>query len=190
MGVKWIIAPCAVGSLQVHIKPGNFVICDEFVDRTRKRKDTYYNGPKAVHISSVQPYCPGLRKLTIEHCRQMNIPVAEKGTVVIIEGPRFSSRAESQWFSSQGWEVINMTQYPEVVLARELEMCYLNISLVTDYDAGLLGTEDIKPVTAKEVVAVFEQNNEKVKKLIKALIPAIPGKMSCECNQILQEAEL
>lgn len=190
LGVKRIIAPCAVGSLQFHIRPGSFVICDEFVDRTRNRKDTFYNGPKPIHISSVQLYCPELRKLTINHCKKLKIPVIKKGTVVVIEGPRFSSGAESKWFSAQGWEVINMTQYPEVVLARELEMCYLNISLVTDFDAGLKGSEDLKPVTAKEVIKVFNENIEKVKKLIFSIIPQVSAKKTCCCDDILKEAEL
>ncbi|PIS42565.1 MAG: S-methyl-5'-thioadenosine phosphorylase [Candidatus Kerfeldbacteria bacterium CG08_land_8_20_14_0_20_40_16] len=190
LGVKRIIAPCAAGSLQFQIKPGSFVICDEFVDRTRNRQDTYYNGPKAIHISSVQPYCPELRDLAIKQCKKLKITVAEKGTVVVIEGPRFSSGAESQWYSKQGWEVINMTQYPEVVLARELEMCYLNISLITDYDAGLKGSEDIKPVTAKEVIKVFNENIDKVKKLIFALIPEVAKKRTCHCGEILKDARL
>ncbi|PIY96665.1 MAG: S-methyl-5'-thioadenosine phosphorylase [Candidatus Kerfeldbacteria bacterium CG_4_10_14_0_8_um_filter_42_10] len=190
LGVKRIIAPCAAGSLQFHIRPGSFVICDEFVDRTHNRQDTYYNGPKAIHISSVQPYCPQLRSLAISQCKKLKIPVAEKGTVVVIEGPRFSSGAESQWFSKQGWEVVNMTQYPEVVLARELEMCYLNISLITDFDAGLKGSEDIKPVTAKEVMRVFNDNLAKVKELIFSLIPEIVENRTCHCGEILKEAQL
>lgn len=190
LGVKRIIAPCAAGSLQLYIKPGSFVICDEFVDRTHNRKDTYYDGPKAIHISSVQPYCSELRELAINQCQKLKIPFQEKGTVVVIEGPRFSTGAESQWYSKQGWEVINMTQYPEVVLAKELEMCYLNISLITDYDAGLKGSEDIKPVTAKEVIKVFNDNLDSVRKLIFALIPEISQKRKCNCGDILKEAEL
>ena len=114
-------------------------MCDQFVDRTYAREQTFYDGPRVVHISTAEPYCPELREHSIAVGRELGITVHERGTVVVIQGPRFSTRAESQWFSKQGWEVINMTQYPEVVLARELEMCYVNIALITDYDAGLEG---------------------------------------------------
>ena len=106
----------------------------------------------------------------------------------MIQGPRFSSKAESRWFSKQGWEVVNMTQYPEMVLARELEICYSNISLVTDYDAGLEGNPEIKPVNAKEVEKIFAQNNEKVKKLITEMIAKIPKERKCECGTALKTA--
>ena len=189
LGVHSIIAPAAVGSLQADVQPGSFVICDEFVDRTGPRKDTYFNGPQVMHIPSVSPYCPVLRKLAISEGKKLNIPIIKQGTVVVIEGPRFSSGPESKWFSAQGWEVVNMTQYPEVILAREKGMCYLNISLVTDYDVGL-EKEDIKPVTANEVAKVFKKNNEKVKELIFSLIPQVPQKRTCGCEEILKEAEI
>lgn len=188
LGIKRVIAPTAAGSLQSKIKPGHFVICDQFIDRTKKRRDTFYNGPKTIHVGMADPYCPELRKLAISLCRKLKIPVHPRGTVVIIEGPRFSTRAESRWFSKLGWEVINMTQYPEIVLARELEMCYVNISLVTDYDVGIEEDKKVKPVTAAEVLRVFRQNNEKVKKLILAMLNEIPSKARCHCDQILKEA--
>jgi 5'-methylthioadenosine phosphorylase len=118
----------------------------------------------------------------------LNIPVHKKGTVVVIEGPRFSTKAESRWYSSMGWEVINMTQYPEVVLARELGICYVNISLITDYDAGLEGDKDIKPVTAQEVIKIFNQNVEQVKKLIFTTIQNIPKERGCKCGEAPEEA--
>jgi 5'-methylthioadenosine phosphorylase len=117
------------------------------VDRTSARLDTFYDGPITTHISLADPYCPDLRQLAYQCAQEMNIPVHPSGTVVVIQGPRFSTRAESRWFSSLGWEVINMTQYPECTLARELDICYTNIALITDYDAGLEGNPDIKPVT-------------------------------------------
>jgi 5'-methylthioadenosine phosphorylase len=107
---------------------------------------------------------------------------------VVIQGPRFSTRAESQWFTRMGWEVINMTQYPEAVLARELEICYLNVSLITDYDVGLEGMPDVAPVSVEEVIRVFNENNEKVKTLIHELIPNIPEKRGCSCGSALQGA--
>ncbi len=129
LGVKQIFSPCAAGSLQPYIKPGDFVICDQFVDRTNSRKDTFYDGPHTTHISTAHPYCPELRKIVIKAAKELQINCHEKGTVVVIQGPRFSTKAESNWYSRQGWEVINMTQYPEVTLARELEICFVNISL-------------------------------------------------------------
>lgn len=189
LGVTRIIGPHAVGSLQVHIKPGNFVICDQFVDRTRGRRDTFYDGPVATHISSADPFCPELRKIAIDSSKALNIPVHEKGTAVVIQGPRFSTKAESRWFSQMGWEVVNMTQYPEVVLARELEICYANISLVTDYDVGLVD-QDIEPVSAEEVISTFKANIKKLKKLLVHIIERIPKKRSCICVEALKSARL
>lgn len=173
LGVKCIIAPTASGSLQADIKPGDFVVCDQFVDRTWGRCDTYFEGPEVRHISSAEPYDGKLRKLAIDVCEELGIAVHKKGTVVVIQGPRFSTKAESRWFSGMGWEVINMTQYPECMLAIEQEIPYINIALITDYDAGLEGNSDIKPVTEDEVYRVFSENNEKVKKVIYRMIEKI-----------------
>jgi len=173
LGVRQIIAANACGSLQPHIKPGEFVICDQFVDRTTGREDTFFDGPEVKHTSAAEPYDPNLRKLAVETAKELNIPVHEKGTVVVIQGPRFSTKAESRWFSSMGWEVINMTQYPECYLALEMEIPYVNISLITDYDAGLEGRPDIKPVTHEEVIKVFNENIDNVKKLIHRMIEKI-----------------
>src|SRR5262249_35338332 len=147
LGVTRLIAPTAAGSLQPGIKPGDFVVCDQFVDRTYAREQTFFDGPRVVHISAAEPYCPELRQHRVDVGRELGITMQGDGTVVVIQGPRFSTRAESQWYSRQGWQVINMTQYPEVVLARELAMCYVNIALITDYDAGLEGQAGIEPVT-------------------------------------------
>jgi 5'-methylthioadenosine phosphorylase len=117
--------------------------------------------------------------------RELGIPLHERGTVVVIEGPRFSTRAESAWFTAAGWEVINMTQYPEAVLARELELCYANISLITDYDVGV---EDVPPVTHEEVVRVFTLNNERLRDLLFSVIPALPAERTCPCATALQSA--
>lgn len=170
LGVKHIIAPTASGSLQAYIKPGEFVVCDQFVDRTWGRKDTYFEGPETKHVSAAEPYDENLRKLAIRICEEEGVKVHQKGTIVVIQGPRFSTKAESRWFSKMGWEVVNMTQYPECMLAKELEIPYVNISLITDYDAGLEGNEEIKPVTEEEVYRVFSDNNEKIKKVIYRMI--------------------
>lgn len=173
LGVKYIIAPTASGSLNKEIRPGDFVVCDQFIDRTWGRKDTYYDGPETKHISTAEPYCQELRELAIEVCKDIGVSVHEKGTVVVVQGPRFSTKAESRWFNKMGWDVINMTQYPECVLAKELQIPYVNIALITDYDAGLEGEDDIKPVTEEEVYKVFSQNNDKVKKVAFEMIEKI-----------------
>jgi 5'-methylthioadenosine phosphorylase len=190
LGVRQLIGPCASGSLQPQIKPGDFVLCDQFVDRTKGRPDTFYNGPVATHVSSAEPYCPKLREIAYQVISDIGIKVHKSGTVVVIQGPRFSTKAESRWFSSQGWEVINMTQYPEVHLARELEICYLNISLITDWDVGLEGHPEIKPVTADEVVSIFKENNQKLSRVIAELVPRLPRERHCLCASALKGSRL
>lgn len=188
LGVTRIVAPTAAGSLQPDVKPGDFVICDQFVDRTSGRRSTFYDGPRVVHVSTADPYCPDLRAHSIAVGRELGIRVHETGTVVVVEGPRFSTRAESQWYSRQGWQVINMTQSPEVTLARELALCYVNIALITDYDAGLEGQAGIEPVSVSEVVQVMSANNARVRELIRTLLPRLAGPRACQCAQSLDTA--
>ena len=188
LGVEKIIAPTAAGSLQPHIKPGEFVVCDQFIDRTSGRPSTFYDGSKIAHVSCADPYCPEMRKLAIDSCNNLNIPVHEKGTVVVIEGPRFSTKAESQWYQKSGFEVINMTQYPEAALARELAMCYTNISLITDFDAGLVGQDGVPAVDAKAVVEIFNKNISKVKDLVFEMVKNMPSERICECKNSLANA--
>ena len=185
LGVKRLIGPNACGSLQLDVQPGDFVICDQFVDRTWGRKDTFFDGPITTHVSSADPYCPTMRQVAIDAAERLGINAHPTGTVVVIQGPRFSTRSESRWFASQGWEVINMTQYPEAHLARELEICYLNISLITDYDVG---TENVAPVSNEEVVRVFAENNQKVKDLLYQIVPALPTERPCPCATALEGA--
>ncbi len=173
LGVKCVLAPTASGSLKAEVKPGHFVISDQFVDRTWGRKDTFFDGPETRHFSTAVPYDEKLRRLAIESCREEGIPVHETGTVVVVQGPRFSTKAESRWFSTMGWEVINMTQYPEVALATEMEIPYVNIALITDYDAGLEGHPDVPPVSEAEVYKFFSENNEKVKGVLYRMIEKI-----------------
>jgi 5'-methylthioadenosine phosphorylase len=172
LGVHSIIGPCAAGSLQPHVKPGDFVVCDQYVDRTSGRKDTFYDGPVATHVSDAEPYCKELRELAVKAASDSGITVHDKGTVVVIQGPRFSTKSESRWFTAMGWEVINMTQYPEVHLAREQEIAYVNISLITDYDSGLVG--DVEPVSHAEVVKVFGENIAKLQNMLLKLLREIP----------------
>jgi 5'-methylthioadenosine phosphorylase len=186
LGVERIIGPCAVGSLQPHVKPGDFVFCDQLVDRTHSRPSTFYDGPETTHISFADPYCPTVRKVAIEQAGTLEIPNHERGTVVVIQGPRFSTRAESHNFAQNGWEVINMTQHPEAALARELEMCYANISLVTDYDVGVVG--EIEPVTHDEVMRVFQENLGHLRELLFRTIAGLPEDRDCPCATALAGA--
>lgn len=190
IGVQRILGPCAVGSLNPERRPGDFVICDQFVNFTSGRRDTFYDGPETTHISSADPYCPELRRVAYKVAKRLGLRVHDGGTVVVIQGPRFSTRAESLFFRKQGWDVINMTQYPEAVLARELEMCYANISLVTDYDSGLEGDPRVKPVSHEEVIATFNKNMEALRALITGVIEATPEKRSCSCGTALKGARL
>lgn len=188
LGAKRILGPSACGSLQADVKPGEFVIIDQFVDRTNCRKDTFFESQRVFHVSSADPYCPELRTLAIDSCKKLGIPVHERGTAVVIQGPRFSTRAESIWFASQGWEVINMTQYPEGYLARELDMCYTNIALITDYDAGV---DESGAVQNVDVARVFAENLDKLKGLLYEMIPAIPQpRVKCNCAESTAHAEM
>jgi len=191
LGVERIIAPAAVGSLQPDIKPGHFVVCDQFVDRTWGRSDSYFmEGPRVAHLSAADPYCPQLRGLAAQAASSQTDRWHRSGVVVVIQGPRFSTRAENDWFRWMGWDVVSMTQYPEVILAREREMCYLNLSLVTDYDAGLQGDAEVRRVTAYEVARVMAQNVTLVQRILQRLVPAIPQELSCDCQRSLAAARL
>lgn len=190
LGVTRLLAPCASGSLQPSIQPGHLVICDQFVDRTWGRPDTFYDGPVTTHIGAADPYCPELRDLARKKAEQVGFRVHPRGTVVVIQGPRFSTRAESRWFAANDWEVINMTQYPECILARELGICYVNLSLITDYDVGLEGHSEIKAVSHEEVTRVFTANNARLKTLLKEIIAATPPQHGCACKDSLAAARL
>lgn len=190
LGVQQIIALTACGSLQARIKRGDFVVLDQFVDRTWGRQDTFYDGPVTTHLSTAYPYCPQLSDLAYQVGRRSGIKIHPKGTLVVIQGPRFSTKAESLWFTKMGWEVVNMTGYPEVTLARELELCYGAIALVTDYDVGIGAKVKLPPVSTEEVIKVFQQNNEKAQKLIQKMIEAWPKERECECRQALEGARI
>ena len=176
LGVQAIISPCAAGSLQRHVKPGDFVVCDQFVDRTSGRKDTFFDGPIVTHVSPADTYDPVLRQIAIDACRKNDIEVHETGTVVVIQGPRFSTKAESKWFSDAGWEVINMTQFPEGYLCRELGMAVVNIALITDYDSGVHA--GVEAVTAHSVLEVFEKNAKRIRQVVLDMIAAMPADLS------------
>ncbi|MEN3015253.1 MAG: S-methyl-5'-thioadenosine phosphorylase [bacterium] len=173
LGVKYIISPCAVGSLQPYIKPGHIVILDQIFDRTYKRENTFYEGPITTHVSFANPYNEYLRSLFIKKAKEMGIEHHETGTVVVIEGPRFSTKAESRFYTQMGFHVVNMTQMPEAILARELQIPFAGIALVTDYDVGLEGHPEIEPVSHHIAVENFKKNQEKLKQLILEVIKEI-----------------
>lgn len=187
LGVKRIIAPSAVGSLQEGYRPGDIAVPDQFIDFTKKRQYTFYDGGQVCHISAADPFCPDLRSIVIDKIKKLNFPMHEKATYVCIEGPRFSTRAESRFFRDvMKADVIGMTLVPEVNLAREAEICYLSIATVTDYDVWA-----DHPVTSSEIIETLAKNVEKTKKLITELVPAIPvARSKCACGSALENALL
>jgi len=185
LGVRRILGPCASGALTAELRLGEFVICDQFIDRTWGREDTFYDSTPVTHVSAADPYCPDLRRLLVETAQELGIPVRDGGTVVVVQGPRFSTRAESEWFQRAKGNVINMTAYPEGYLARELELCYANISMVTDHDVGVEGAE---PVSHEAVIRVFQENNERLRELLFAVIPKIGPQPEDVCATALGNA--
>ena len=177
IGVRQILAPCAVGGLRPEFGPGAFVLPDQLIDRTTGRIQTFYD-EGAVHVNFADPYCPTGRAAFKEAAHQ-EIP---GGTMVVIEGPRFSTRAESQWYASIGGSVVNMTGHPEAVLARELAICYTAIAVVTDLDAGVEGDHG---VTQEEVFRVFGENIEHVRGLLLDTIGRLPEKPDDSCQHAL-----
>jgi 5'-methylthioadenosine phosphorylase len=188
VGVRRIVGPSACGSLKAQLAPGTFVVADQFVDRTRGRADTFYDGPETTHVSAAEPYCPDLRRILVEAARELEIPVVDGGAVVVIQGPRFSTRAESRWFAASGWDVVNMTQYPEAWLARELELCYANVSLVTDYDVGLEGMPDVEAASAEAAFRVFAENLDRLRALLFLAVPRIGPQPDDICATALASA--
>lgn len=170
VGVRRIIAPSAVGSLTASYGPGTLVIPDQLVDRTGGREQTYYD-QNAVHVSFADPYCPSGRAHAIKAARDSGWVPAGSGTLVVIDGPRFSTRAESKWYAAQGWTLIGMTGHPEAVLARELALCYTTLALVTDTDAGIAEGDG---VTQAEVFEVFGKNMARLRELVAKVIADFP----------------
>lgn len=182
LGVKWIIAPTACGSLNEKMKIGDFVITDQYINFTHKRDNTLrIEGVE--HISMAQPYCEALRELAIKVGNEMGITVHKQGTMIVIEGPMFSTKAESRFYKLIGGDTINMTQYPECYLARELGMCYLNISVITDYDAGLEGNPNIKPVSYQQVQESFAHSIDTLKMYIKLILRQLDTTQINCCNK-------
>ncbi|WP_270889279.1 S-methyl-5'-thioadenosine phosphorylase [Pedococcus sp. 5OH_020] len=188
VGVRQVLAPCAVGSLKPELGPGTIVVPDQVVDRTWGREHTVYGeeGP-VVHVGFADPYCPRGRAAAVESVRAAGKDVAETGTLVVINGPRFSSKAESRWHQQAGWSIVGMTAMPEAAIARELAMCFTTIALVTDHDAGVHGGE---AVTHEEVLAVFARNVDGLKTILRSTLAALPAAESdaeatCACRRAL-----
>jgi len=185
-GVRQVLAPCAVGGLQPSQAPGDLVVPDQLVDRTTGRVQTYHDdwsGRDAVHVSFADPYCPHGRAAAVKAAADRGWNVTDGGTMVVIEGPRFSTRAESEHYSRQGWSVINMTGHPEAVLARELALCYTSIALITDLDAGVHGGEE---VSMEAVFALFREKTDELRTTLFDVIARLPIERSCPCAHDLE----
>jgi len=183
-GCTHIIATTACGSLREEIKPGHLVFCDQFIDRTIKRNSTFYDSDKVCHIPMAEPFCKKLRKLMIETSSELKLKNHPKGTVITIEGPRFSTKAESNMYRQWNADVINMSTVPEVVLAREAGICYAIVAMSTDYDVW---KEHEEGVNIEMILQVMKQNAENVKKLLIAVIPKINYE-ECKCREDIKKA--
>jgi 5'-methylthioadenosine phosphorylase len=187
LGVRQVLAPCAVGALTEDLPLGTLVIPDQLVDRTSGRKQTYYDGGGAVHVAFADPYCPRMRGSAIAATRAAGWAMADDGTLVVIEGPRFSTRAESRWYAAQGWTLVGMTAHPEAVLARELALCYTTLALVTDTDAGIAEGEG---VTQEEVFREFGRNVTRLRELVFTIIKDLSAERACPCPHALDGVPL
>jgi 5'-methylthioadenosine phosphorylase len=181
LGVRALLAPFACGSLRADLGPGDLVVVDQFVDRTSGRSETFHDhfpeGPR--HVSLPDPYDPALRSLLLEAAADAGLAAHDGGTVVVVNGPRFSTRAESRWFAEQGWDLVNMTQHPEAVLAAEAGIPYVGLGIVTDRDVGVDDDPSVRPVTQEEVFAVFERTLDQVRALlleaVRRIGDSVPG---------------
>ncbi|MGB9857928.1 MAG: S-methyl-5'-thioadenosine phosphorylase [Dictyoglomaceae bacterium] len=184
LGVERILATTAVGSLKMNLTPGDLVLLDQFIDFTKGREYTFYDGSdgRVIHIDFSEPYCPELRRILIEEAKNLGIKLHPYGTYICTEGPRFETPAEIKMFSNFG-DVVGMTNVPEVVLARELEMCYAVVSLVTNYAAGI----SKNPLSHQEVLDAMAENIEKVRNLFASVITKIPRERNCPCKSALRE---
>jgi 5'-methylthioadenosine phosphorylase len=187
LGVKRIIAPSAVGSLNYDYKPGDIMLPDQFIDFTKNRKYSFFDGSQVCHISMADPFCIDLRNMAIKCINDMGIGFHKTGTYICIEGPRFSTRSESKIFRDVFHaDIIGMTLIPECILSRESEICYLSISTITDYDVWAE-----QPVSSKEIIETLHKNVETTRAIISKLIPLIPDdRTSCDCGSALNNALL
>jgi 5'-methylthioadenosine phosphorylase len=184
LGITRIIAPSAVGSLKEEVEPGHFALPSQFLDFTKSRNGSFSDNGRVIHISVAEPFCPELQKAILKVVNEQSFHIHKNCTYVCIEGPRFSTKAESKFYRNTGADIIGMTLVPECQLAREAQICYVSISTVTDYDVWAE-----KPVTAKEVLETLSKNVERTKKILSELISQIPKTRNCLCEKALDEAE-
>ncbi|MDT3400158.1 S-methyl-5'-thioadenosine phosphorylase [Streptomyces sp. B1866] len=185
-GVRQVFGPCAVGGLRPEYGPGTLLVPDQLVDRTKSRPQTFFDGqpllddriPNVVHTTFADPYCPVGRQVALQAARGRGWEPVDGGTLCVIEGPRFSTRAESRWHAAQGWSVVGMTGHPEAVLARELGLCYTTMTLVTDLDAG---TETGDGVSHAEVLRVFATNVERLREVLFDAVGKLPANDARDC---------
>ena len=183
LGVKWILAPSAVGSLREELRPGDIVIPDQFIDRTKNRENTFYDGPQVAHISTAYPFCRYLSNQTDEICKNLKYNNHLGGTYICIEGPRFSTKSESKMFRNWGADIIGMTVVPECILAREVEICYVNIATVTDYDVWAEN-----PVNTEEIIKTLKNNVSKTRNILSETMLKITEDRKCDCKDALKDA--
>ncbi|GAA3889578.1 S-methyl-5'-thioadenosine phosphorylase [Streptomyces sedi] len=190
VGVRQVLGPCAVGGLRPEYGPGTLLVPDQLVDRTKSRPGSYFDGEtrpdgqrsQVVHVSLADPYCPAGRRVALDAARGRDWDAVDGGTMCVIEGPRFSTRAESRWHAAQGWSVVGMTGHPEAALARELELCYTSMALVTDLDAGAEAGEG---VSHAEVLEVFGRNVGRLREVLFDVVGALPERRDCPCGSAL-----
>ncbi|MFD7839931.1 S-methyl-5'-thioadenosine phosphorylase [Streptomyces sp. NPDC059761] len=186
VGVRQVLGPCAVGGLRTEYGPGTLLVPDQLVDRTKSRAQTFFDGeplpdgsvPNVVHTTFADPYCPVGRSVALAAARGREWEPVDGGTMVVVEGPRFSTRAESKWHAAMGWSVVGMTGHPEAVLARELGLCYTSMALVTDLDAG---AETGEGVSHTEVLKVFGENVGRLREVLFDAVSALPATESRAC---------
>ena len=183
LGVKYILSPSAVGSLREELKPGDIVIPDQFIDRTKNRENTFYDGPQVAHISTAYPFCRDLSSKIDEICKNLKYNNHLGGTYICIEGPRFSTKSESKMFRNWGADIIGMTVVPECILAREVEICYVNIATVTDYDVWAEN-----PVNTEEIIKTLKNNVSKTRNILSETMLKITEDRKCDCNDALKDA--
>lgn len=186
VGARQVLGPCAVGGLRAEYGPGTLLVPDQLVDRTKSREQSYFDGetradgqvPNVVHVTFADPYCPAGRRAAVDTARSSGWEAVDGGTLVVVEGPRFSTRAESLWHAAQGWSVVGMTGHPEAVLARELGLCYTSLTLVTDLDAG---ADTGEGVSHEEVLEVFAANVGRMRTVLFDVIRALPDNADRNC---------
>jgi len=185
LGVEHIIAVNTVGSFKEEMKPGDLVIPDQIIDRTRSRVNSFFGEGIGAHIPFAEPFCPVLSQVLYEAAVEVEANVHLKGTYVAMEGPAFSTKAESRLYRSWGADIIGMTALPEAKLAREAEICYASIAFVTDYDSWM---EKSQPFTVDVILDILRKNSETARKIIRRAVARIPEKRECDCATALKSA--